>query len=258
MGAGDGIGRRALSPAELAVRELARTSRDPSIIVRAALSDHMAFKDAALSLAACEPNADAARALVDAHDRGEAESWLVACLLGHVRHPAGYAKLIEILDRADRSSATHAARGLVMIAGADAEPDLARAIDTHGDEEVRAAVALALANLGTPSALAFLLAAPARGRLEGRTLGRALVHVHVQPEAMIAALRSDDRETKRWPTVTIAKRIARRDRDRCARELAVAFASTELRAALRAVLDEPGDLVWHTHATAIRAWLDSG
>lgn len=252
------ISVRRLSPDELALRELARTSRDPSILVRTALSERMTFKDAVLSLDECEPDAEAARVLVDAHDRGQAEPWLVACLLGHVRHRVGYAKLIEILGRADRTSATHAAHGLVLIARADAEPDLARAIDTHGDEEVRGAVALTLADLGTPSALAFLVAAPARGRLEGRTLGRALARVHVEPETMIAALRSADAETKRWPTVTIAKRLGWRDREPYARELGLCFASAELRAALATVLDEPGNVVWHTHAKAIRAWLAAG
>jgi hypothetical protein len=72
---------------------------------------------------------------------------------------------------------------------------------------------------------------------------------------MVAALGSPDRETRRWPTVTIAKRLVWRDREPYARELALCAASFELRAALASALEEPS-LAWHTHASAIRAWLE--
>jgi hypothetical protein len=110
-------------------RERARHSRDPIEIVDAALDEIGAFKDALVSLGACEPDENAARRVIEAHDRGDAVAWLAAALLARIRHPIGYRKLVDILLLADDPSAGYAASGLVDIAGGGAEADLTRAID---------------------------------------------------------------------------------------------------------------------------------
>jgi hypothetical protein len=216
--------------------------RDPVAIVGIALADHARFKDATLALSRCDPCPRAARALIDAHDAGEAPSWLVACLLGYVRHPSGYPRVMEILRRGDRFlSESHAAEAALRIAGADAQPELEDVIDTVEDGMARKAAALVLARMGT-SAIGFLAAAPARGRLPALTVGYALAPVAVEPETLAGALRSADRETRRWPAMMMAVRL--RAPQSHAPELGRCARSPSLRAALAVVIAEGEETAW--------------
>lgn len=247
--------------------------RDPVEIVRRAIEDPSYFEDAVAALAHCEPNALAARTLVDAHDANEVPSWLVACLLGHVGHRDGYSRVIDILRRGDRSlSESYAAEAAVRIAdtsiaGVDVQADLEDVIDSIEDGTTRKAAAWALGALGTARAIAFLTAAPARGRLHARTVAKVLSRAAVDPEIMLDATRSSHPDTRRWPAMLIAERVRRRgDLDSAGparaplenQELRRCAQSPSLRAALGEQLAKGEDTVWSADAKLVRAWLDAG
>lgn len=233
--------------------------RDPVAVVNIALGRHAVFKACATALEECPPDAGAARVLVEAHDRGAAPSWLVACLLGFNGHRDGYAKTLAILEAGDRLlSESYAASALVRIGGADALRDLVRVIDTTNDSRVRVAAAHAIAKLGSKDAIDVLRDAIARGRLRGRTMGGALARTAVPVETLLEDLRSPHRELRRWPAYVIHDRIRFSPQDaRLVPLLATCAASGELRAALRAVIDEPDERVFESNARRMRAWLDS-
>ncbi|AKF04495.1 hypothetical protein [Sandaracinus amylolyticus] len=222
--------------------------RDPLAIVRAAVADPILYKAAALALDECEPDEAAATWLAQAHDRGEASSWLVASLLGHLRHPAGYAKALELM----RAGVTYAPHSLVSIAGVDAERDLIEAIETSEDGNVRRVAAGALGALGTESAIAYLVSAPARGRLRALSVAQALESAPLDARVLIDALRSPQVEMRRWPPMLIAMRL---EAARRAGSNADVPDDAALRAALAAAIDEGFDVVWRADATILRAWL---
>ncbi|UJR83148.1 Hypothetical protein I5071_52140 [Sandaracinus amylolyticus] len=205
----------------------------------------------------CEPDEHAARVVIDAHDRGEAPSWLAAVLLGRVRHRTGYAKSIEILRRCDRLlSEDYAAVAAVRIAGADAERDLVDVVNTMEDGNARKAAASGLGMIGTASAIAFLAGAPARSRLRGASVAHALAGAAVETRTMLEALRSPDLETRRWPPMLIAGRL----RSAAGEEnlLPAVPDEPELRAALAALIEErvgAEGVLWRADADVIRDWL---
>lgn len=237
-------------------RRRLRRSRDPVTIVRTALAEHWLFKDATHALSRCEPSAAAAEALLEAHDTAQAPSWLVACLLGFVRHPSGYPRVLEILARGDRFlSEDYAASAAVQIAGAQAQTDLERVIDTVENGAVRKAAASAIGSIGTPEAIGLLVAALARGRLRALTVARALSTTPVEPETLIDALRSTHREVRRWPAMLMAERLRTPRLHEV--ELRRCAASLPLCAALTSLLEEDTELVWPGDAARIRTWLES-
>ncbi|WP_236515427.1 hypothetical protein [Sandaracinus amylolyticus] len=235
------------------IREL----RDPIALVREALADSRVFKFVVASLDECEPNEHAARLVVEAHDRGEAPSWLAAALLGHVRHRVGYAKVMEILRRGDALlSESYAAGSAALIAGAAAERDLMEVVDTVEDGYARRAAAHALGTIGTVTAIAFLAGAPARGRLRCASVAHALATAPVETRTMLEAMRSPDLETRRWPPMLIAQRLRSAAREDAARPAVPD--DPELRNALASVLEEgvgAEGVVWRADAQVIRDWL---
>ncbi len=228
--------------------------RDPVAIVRVAIADHRRFKDAARALADCEPSAPAAEVLIEAHDAGKAPAWLVACLLGHVRHRAGMPRVLEILRGGHRSlSEDYAASAARQIAGDDARADLEAVIDTVDDGTVRKAAAWALGALTPPASITFLSAAIARRRLHARTVAEILVPVSVEPDTLIAAMRSDDGETRRWPAMLLARRL--RSPEAHGAELARCAQSAPLREQLARLLAEGEPTIWDEDARWIERWL---
>ena len=235
-----------------------RAMRDPVAIVEQAIERPMYFMASVDALRHCEPDSTAARTLVNAHERSEAPSWLVACLLGCNRHPDGYSRALAILCAGDGLlSESYASHALVSIRGERALPDLVAALESSEDGNVRKAAASALGRLGSTRAIDALRAAVLSRRLRGRTVGAALTRFAVPPETLVNDLRSQDRETRRWPAVLIDQRIGRLDDDSVSSHLADCGRCGALRSALATLLDTGDDAVLPGEARRIRAWLYS-
>ncbi|MCA9548696.1 MAG: hypothetical protein KC933_01590 [Myxococcales bacterium] len=104
------------------------------------------------------PDREAAEIVITAHDRRKAPAWLVAWLLGYVRHPRGYARAKELLlGPKNLSSKSYAANALARIDPVRAAEDLMAVLRDEGQRTTWRDVARALGSLNTPLARSTVL-----------------------------------------------------------------------------------------------------
>lgn len=226
-------------------------------IARAGVRSVADLKVAVVALEKRPPSEEAAALLVDLYKRGERPPHEIAWLLGGARHPGGYATALEIL-RAGHSAGADA---MHRIAGAGAQSDLIAIVNEVDEIAVRRAAAVALAKIATPSAIEFLVSATGTGRLRAHVVATQLYTLPMDITLMTESLRSDVRETRRWPPIAIANRhgraTPRAHRTAPLNTLAPWSVPNDERflMALEAVLAEGEPTVWSADAKAVRAWL---
>lgn|GEM_PF-7038398 len=127
--------------------------KTPLEMVQLAVRDHVYFKLVSRELSDAGPCKEAVQWLVDAHEQGEAPSWLTAHLLGQNGHDAGYGTVKRILEAGPGSLAeSYAGPSLARIDSVRASSDLADVLLTGTTRRIREGAAYGLAVLNTNKA----------------------------------------------------------------------------------------------------------
>lgn len=169
------------------------TSVSSTKLVAAALANHAGFKHVAEELERRAPDADAAKALVDAHHAGTAPSWLVAHLLGCIGHEIGYAVVREILLSAPGMLAeSYAGPALAKIRGERALPDLCVLLRDAPKQVSREGAAYGLARFRSTRAEIAVIEAATTGQIRWFTAANILARIPMALPRLVELFRSGD------------------------------------------------------------------
>lgn len=172
------------------------TSRE---LVERTIEDDRHWKLAVRELGRRGPDDEAARGAIAAHASGRAPPWLIADLLGAIRHPLGCAVLREIVDAPHVITARAAAEGLGWIEGPEADRARRTVSDAYHREDLHVMIATqALApRIPAEELEALLRWDDARARLLGSEIAHHLLKLR-EPAAPEVRLHEDH---ARWASL---------------------------------------------------------
>ena len=179
-------------------------------LVRRAISDRSFWKEAGRQLVLYDPCQDAAQALISSYRSGESCGYVIAYLLGQIRHPAGYETALEILEADEQQlSESYAAAALVRIDSERALVDLMDVLQKTQNGAVRRGVVAGLGAIGSEAAKKALVGAVSDGLLREKTAAWELTKFDV-PEAELGSWLRGDPRLARLAIEILAERARKR------------------------------------------------
>ncbi len=162
-------------------------------IAEAAIADRLLFKFASRELANRNPDQAAALRLVAAYERGEAEPWVVAHLLGQVGHRCGYQTVKDILiTHHDRGAGSYAGPAMARIAGREALEDLRHLMFEAKHARVRRGAGHGLATFRDSMLIPDFVRALLQGRLPISDVTSHVIEANPGDETLLAWLEADE------------------------------------------------------------------
>jgi hypothetical protein len=182
---------------------------DDVALVEAAFKDGRHFKDIVAVLDTRKPNEEAAKNVIEAFRRGRCETWLAACLLGHIRHPVGYETAQQILLSNPNTSSAESYAGVAMAAmlGEAAYADLRRILFGDHPWKVRRGAVFGMRRIASLRLANDLVQAYREDRLKRHDVDWGIAQCHPTDDWLLAFLRDDDERLRKLACAVVENMV---------------------------------------------------